>query len=203
MVGRVCLAHNMSPKTTPRRSQNESKIKTKNASLFYRSWTRLGAALRRSWAHLGVDFGDFSLENVGPREHRHFWKNTASRRILCPTWPDLGSQKGATRSPRRAKNEPKTSPKLTSKSIRQIIEKWTSQGSMPRFGPHTFEPRGPVGGGLGGFNQSTKDPYPRSSTPMGRWPGEFTIYMFSWYVFLIICLRACLTSTRFLQNVLK
>ena len=48
------LAPQMGPKTTPRRPQNESKIKTKNASLFYRSWTRLGPVLRPSWAHLGV-----------------------------------------------------------------------------------------------------------------------------------------------------
>ena len=34
---------------SPRRPQNESKIKTKNASLFCRSWTRLGLVLRRSW----------------------------------------------------------------------------------------------------------------------------------------------------------
>ena len=66
------LEPQMGPKTTPRQPQNESKFKTKNASLFDRSWTRLGPVLRRSWAHLGVDFGDFSLENVGPRENHHF-----------------------------------------------------------------------------------------------------------------------------------
>jgi hypothetical protein len=38
-----------SPKWHPKRPQNESKIKTKNASLFYPSWSRLGAILGRSW----------------------------------------------------------------------------------------------------------------------------------------------------------
>ena len=37
------------PKTNPRRPPNESKIKTKNASLFCRAWARLGPVLRRSW----------------------------------------------------------------------------------------------------------------------------------------------------------
>ena len=45
------------PQTTPRRSQNESKIKTKNASLFYRSWSRLGSVLRRSWTDLKAHLG--------------------------------------------------------------------------------------------------------------------------------------------------
>ena len=74
-----------SPKTTSRRPQNESKIKTKNASLFYRSWTRLGPVLRRSWAHLGGIFGYFALVLQMFREHRRFRPDDGSRRILSPT----------------------------------------------------------------------------------------------------------------------
>ena len=48
------LEPKMLPKTTPKRVQNESKIKTKNASPFYRFLIRLGPVLRRSWARLGV-----------------------------------------------------------------------------------------------------------------------------------------------------
>ena len=52
------LAPQMGPKTTtPRRPQNETKIKTKNASLCYRSWTRLRPVLRRSWADLKAHLG--------------------------------------------------------------------------------------------------------------------------------------------------
>ena len=43
----------MPPKTTPKRSQNESKIDMKNASLFYPSWSCLGAILGRSWTPSG------------------------------------------------------------------------------------------------------------------------------------------------------
>ena len=42
-------------KSSPKRV----KINTKNASLFYRSWTRLRPVLGRSWAHLGSIFGHF------------------------------------------------------------------------------------------------------------------------------------------------
>ena len=73
------------PKTTPRRSQNESKIKTKNASLFYRSWTRLGPVLRRSWAHLGGIFGHFALVFPMFFENRHFRTNDGSRCVFGPT----------------------------------------------------------------------------------------------------------------------
>ena len=80
------LAPQIGPKTTPRRPQNESKINTKNASLFYRSWTRRRPVLRRSWAHLGGMFGNFALVFFQWfREHRHFRVNDGSRRILDPT----------------------------------------------------------------------------------------------------------------------
>jgi len=79
------LAPKMPPKTTPKRHQNESKIKTKNASLFYRSWTRLGPVLRRSWAPSWGQKSKNTFKNVGPRENWHFRKNDRSRRIFDPT----------------------------------------------------------------------------------------------------------------------
>ena len=79
------LAPKMPPKTTPKRHQNESKIKTKNASLFYRSWTRLGPVLRRSGTSSWGQKSKKTLKNIGPRENLHFRKNDRSRRIFDPT----------------------------------------------------------------------------------------------------------------------
>ena len=75
----------MPPQTTPNRAQNESKIKMKNASLFYRSWTRLGPVLRPSWAHLGVKKVALALRFPMFFEHRHFRTNDGSRRIFDST----------------------------------------------------------------------------------------------------------------------
>ena len=79
------LAPKMPPKTIPNRPQNETKIKTKNASLFYRSWTRLGPVLRPSWAHLGVKKVALALRFPMFFEHRHFRTNDGSRRTFDPT----------------------------------------------------------------------------------------------------------------------
>ena len=79
------LAPKMPPKTIPNRPQNETKIKTKNASFFYRSWTRLGPVLRPSWAHLGVKKVALALRFPMFFEHRHFRTNDGSRRIFGPT----------------------------------------------------------------------------------------------------------------------
>ena len=81
----MVLASKMFSKTTPNRPPNVSKIKTKNASLYDRSWTRLGPVLGRSGSCLGVDFRIFSFENVTFREHRRFRINTKSRRLFVPT----------------------------------------------------------------------------------------------------------------------
>ena len=51
----------MLPKTTPKRSQNESKIDMNNASLFYPSWSCLGAILGRSWTPSGGQKPCFSI----------------------------------------------------------------------------------------------------------------------------------------------
>ena len=90
---------------------------------------------------------------------------------LDPIWPPKRGSRGA-------QDEPKTDPKRVQNGIQnrseKIIAKWTAQGSMAGFGGGHSEPRGPPGGRQGGGSiESTKDPYPRSSTPMGRWPGEF------------------------------
>ena len=163
------------PKTSPKRRQNESKIKTTNASIFYRSWSRLGPVLRRSWARLGVNFCNFLLENVMFRENRRFRKKTGSRHIFDSTWPDLGAQQGVKRSPRRAQDGSKTSPKLSPKSKRKNDRKMDRPRLHARVWRWTFGAPRPAGGGRGGSIESTKYPYRRSSTPMGRWPGEFFI----------------------------
>ena len=54
------------PQTIPNRPQNETKIKTKNASLFYCSWTRLGplfGALGPSWDGLGGHLGTIKQQD--------------------------------------------------------------------------------------------------------------------------------------------
>ena len=66
------LAPQMPPKTTPRRPQNESKIKTKNASFVYRSWTRLRPVLRRFWVDLEAPLG--SKVWLPPRRNCISWK---------------------------------------------------------------------------------------------------------------------------------
>ena len=135
----------------PKTIQNESKIKTKNASLFSRSWTRLGPVLRRSWARLGVRKVIFALALQWFRENRRFRKKDDSRLILGPTWPDLGSQMGSKRSPRRAQNGTKTSPKSSPKSKRKNDRKMDGPGLHATLWPsHFLTPRarrGEFGGG--------------------------------------------------------
>ena len=82
---RSILDPKMPPQTTPKRPQNESKVKTKNASLFYPSWTRLGPVSRRSWADLRGQKAPKPLENILFCEKLPFRKKTTSRRILGPT----------------------------------------------------------------------------------------------------------------------
>ena len=77
------LASKMGSKTTPRRPQHESKIKTKHASLFYRSWTRLGPVLRRSWTRLGFNN---NTKSIGKRKARATFLN--------PRWPQDRSKTG-------------------------------------------------------------------------------------------------------------
>ena len=114
------------------------------------------------------------MEKVDPRENLYFQTNYGSRRIWGPTWSDLGFKKGAKRSPRRAQNGSKTSSKLSPKSKRKNDRKM----DRPRlhggiWGWTCAAPRPAGAGGRGGINSGTKDPYPRSSTPMGCRPGGF------------------------------
>ena len=122
------LEPKMAPKTTPRRPQNESKIKTKNASLFYRSWTRLGPVLRRSWTRLGTEKATsratrtcIRTRQERPRNSMFSRKNRFETRIN-PIWPPKKVPKGA-------QDEPKTSPKRVQNRVQnrseKMIAKWT------------------------------------------------------------------------------
>ena len=95
------------PKTTPKRSQNETKIKTKNASLFYCSWTRLGPVLRRSWARLGVRKVVFALVYNGFVKIGVFEKKTTQDTF----WSQLGSIWAPKRGSKGAQDDPKTDQK--------------------------------------------------------------------------------------------
>ena len=157
----------MGPKTTPRRPQNESKIKTTNAWLFDRSWTRLGPVLRPSWAHLGVKKVALALRFPMFFEHRHFRTNDGWRRIFDSTWPDLGSQKGPKRRPRRAQNGPKTSPKSSPKSKRKNDRKMDGPWLHARhWGWTCVAPNAHWGVGGDQVNNPKTTPW-RSSTPIG------------------------------------
>ena len=59
-------------KTEPKTIQNKPKSKTNFDIEKEALQDRLGAILGRSWPHLGVDFGEKTLENVDPRENLHF-----------------------------------------------------------------------------------------------------------------------------------
>ena len=62
----------MEPKSNQKATKNRCKKRSEKSIELRPSWGRLGAILGRSWPHLGVDFGEKTLENVGPRENRHF-----------------------------------------------------------------------------------------------------------------------------------
>ena len=114
--------------------------------VFYPSWARLGPVLRRSWARLGLKTSKQTWKNVGLHENQHACKNDGSRHILGPTWPDLGSQKGAKRSPRRVPNAPKTSPKSSPKSKRKTDRKMDRPGLHDRLWRWTCAAPRPAGG---------------------------------------------------------
>ena len=64
----------MAPKSNPKATKNRCKKRSKKSIELRPPWGCLGAILGRSWPHLGVDFGEKTLENVGPRENPHFSK---------------------------------------------------------------------------------------------------------------------------------
>ena len=145
----------------------------------HRFFIALGAVLDRSWVDLRFRLGskkwfshwfynDFLKIDV-------FEKRSLQDAFLTQLDPIWAPK----RVPRGAQDELKTDPKRVQNRAQnrseKMIEKWTAQGSMRGIdGGHAL-PRGPPGGGWGGINQSTKDPYLRSSTPLGHRPGEFLI----------------------------
>ena len=62
----------MEPKSNQKASKNRCKKPSEKSIELRPSWGRLRAILGRSWPHLGVDFGEKTLENVDPRENPHF-----------------------------------------------------------------------------------------------------------------------------------
>ena len=144
------MAPKMGPKTTPRRVQSESKIKTKNASLFYRSWTRLGPVLRRSWADLKAHLGSKMWSALSETAFRE--KSTFSKKWRLKT--RFGSNLTRFRHPKRIQNEPKTSPKRIqneSKIESKIEANKLSKNGPPRAPWQAFAvdmrgPRCPLGG---------------------------------------------------------
>ena len=127
---------------------------------FYRSWSRLGPVLGRSWTRLGVEKVVISLVLQRFREHRRFRKKIAPRRILVPTWLDLTPK----RSPRRPQDESKTSPKLSPKPKRKNYRKIERPGLHARvWVEHVWIPR-PAGRGVGGRISQSQLNQPRTST---------------------------------------
>ena len=101
----------MAPKWDPKRTKIEDKIEHQKNTSLRPSWGRLVAILGRSWPHLGVNFGHFSLENVMFRENLGFRENVVSRPVLGRSWPDLGAQKSQNGPHMGPQKGPKTSPK--------------------------------------------------------------------------------------------
>ena len=97
----------MEPKSTPKRYKIKSIFKSGKMRLEDRLKTVLG----RSWPHLKVDFGHFLVENVEPVKNLGFRTNFVSRRVLDPTWPDLGAQRVPKGRPTGTQEAPKTRPK--------------------------------------------------------------------------------------------
>ena len=103
-------------------------------------------------------------------------------------WAQLDPIWAPKRVPRGAQDEPKTDPRRVQNRVQnrseKMIEKWTSQGSMRRIDGGHARPQVPTGGVGGDQPNQPEDQYLRSSTPLGRRPGEFS-YMF--LVFASFC----------------
>ena len=97
----------MAPKSTPKRYKIKSMFKSGKIRLEDRLKTVLG----RSWPHLKVDFGHFLVEIVEPVKNPDFRQNVVPRRVLDPTWPDLGAQRVPKGRPKGTQEAPKTRPK--------------------------------------------------------------------------------------------
>ena len=91
------------------------------------------------------------------------------------------------RVPRGAQDEPKTDPRRVQNRVQnrseKMIEKWTAQGSMTRIEGGHARPQVPTGGVGGDQPNQPEDQYPRSSTPLGRRPGEFNTIQSDFYCF--------------------
>ena len=97
----------MAPKSTSKRYKIKSNFKSGKIRLE----DRLKPVLGRSWPHLKVEFGHFLVEIVEPVKNPGFRQNLVSRRVLDPTWPDLGGQKVPKGRPKGTQEAPKTRPK--------------------------------------------------------------------------------------------
>ena len=97
----------MAPKSTPKRYKIKSNFKSGKIRLEDRLKTVLG----RSWPHLKVEFGHFLVEIVEPVKNLDFRQNLVPRRVLDPTWLDLGGQRVPKGRPKGAQEAPKTRPK--------------------------------------------------------------------------------------------
>ena len=94
----------MAPKSTPKRYKIKSMFKSGKIRLEDRLKTVLG----RSWPHLNVDFGIMLVEIVEPVKNSDFRQNVVPRRVLDPTWPDLGAQRVPKGRPKGTQEAPKT-----------------------------------------------------------------------------------------------
>ena len=143
-----------SPKWHPKRPQNESKIKTKNTSLFYPSWSCLGGILGdlgRGFVAQKRSVPSRALKKRKTKNNRfktHFGFNLA--RFGVPK----GSKKDPKTDPKRDQNRPQN-------RSEKKIEKWTAQSSMAGIGGGHAWPRGPPGGGRGRFHTTSKRPVPK------------------------------------------
>jgi len=116
-----------------------------------------------------------------------FRKKLLQHTCWAPTWPELWSRKGPKRSPKRSQNE--TNIEISA----EALSRTTFQGSIKCFDGGHARSRVPPPLGL---NFRPKDPYLRSSTPIG-----FTSYV--WRIdFFRSVKNVCSIITRHYERVL-
>ena len=135
----------------PKRPQDDPKASQNARRKMHHFSIVLGPVLDRSWSDLRHILGAFLVISLSFFQcflniviFEQMTVQDAFLTQLDPIWAPK-------RVPRGAQDEPKTDPRRVQNRVQnrneKMIEKWTAQGSMARIGLHTFEPRGPPGGG--------------------------------------------------------
>ena len=102
-----------------------------------------------------------------------FEKMTAQDAFLTQPDPIWAPKRSSKEAQDESKMDPKRVQNRAQNRSEKMIEKWTAQGSMRGIGGGHARPQMPTGGVGGDQPNQPEEQYPRSSTPLGRRPGEF------------------------------